>query len=363
MSLEPRTLEKPNEAASTRMVSLGVGAIVLIAACNRTPRPPVLGDLDSTMGDSAALDARSADTEAGRDDTGPRDARDEDADAMLDRLDTVDAAVIPDGTDAAVVLNDGPRTDACGARGESCCQVSCQAGLACMGGRCLDIVQDCGASGRPCCILPAGVTNCNPGFGCAAGVCTVCGDEGQVCCTPDTGFRCRGTRGCFGGVCMTLPTECGRLNESCCNGSVCVSGTRCTASTGRCGMAPTCGERGLPCCASGQPCFAGICQSGMCLPPPITCGRNNQPCCTNDQCAVLYQCSAGVCRLRSPTCGDLGQPCCPEFDGCGSALLCASGQCIARTGICGIPGMSCCPVPMYPQQCRPGAVCRDGACQ
>lgn len=331
---EPRMAESLGWAGVTRRASYGLWIAALITGCNGTMRPPVLNDFD-VGSEAAAPDVRD-----GGDVPSPMNVM-----------------------DVAQARGDGPGTVACGGRGESCCQISCQAGLACMAGRCLDIVEGCGAIGRPCCVLPAGVTNCNAGLGCNAGICTTCGDEGQVCCTPDTGFRCRGARGCFTGVCVTPPASCGRVGDPCCGGITCVSGARCRASTGLCEPGPTCGDRGLPCCATGYACFAGICQSGRCLPPPVTCGRISQPCCPGDQCAVLYRCQGGLCQLRTPTCGDLGLPCCPKFDGCGSRLLCDGARCIERSDSCGVPGLPCCEVPRYPAACQPNVVCVDGTCR
>lgn len=352
------------EARGARTVLCFASIVVWLAGCEKAQLPPVLNAFDtfpfaeigSEPHDANAFDMPESSIDVGMLDGGPT----AEADGVVE---VGDANTSFDARNETQAPSDVPGADACGGRGEACCIVSCHTGLSCMGGRCLDIVADCGAIGRPCCILPAGRTNCNPGLGCAMGVCSVCGDESQVCCTPDTGYRCRGTLGCFSGVCMTVPAGCGRLGETCCTGAVCVPSARCSAGSGMCEPRPSCGDRGLPCCSTGLLCIAGICQSGTCLPPPTTCGRLSQQCCPQDQCAVLYRCEAGTCQLRTPTCGRVGLPCCPEFDGCGSAAICAGGLCIAREGSCGVPGFPCCPVPMFPMPCQPGVVCRDGTCR
>jgi len=141
----------------------------------------------------------------------------------------------------------------CGAKTEPCCEGKCNAGLACVAGKCGD-APPCGASGQPCC----GGSACNSGLACQSGKCAA------------------GT-----------PVACGGSGQSCCAGGACVSGLACNGMT-----CVACGGGGQTCCGGGA-CAGGlVCSGGAC----VACGGSRQPCCLGGICGGGLWCGSGACQ-------------------------------------------------------------------
>lgn len=200
----------------------------------------------------------------------------------------------------------------------------------------LDVVVPCGGRGEMCCA--GGV--CRGGDRCVGGVCVACGGSGQACCVNDA---CGAGSACVGGTCA----PCGGSGQPCCAGGACAGRTVCTSA--RC---TACGASGQPCCA-GSSCDAGrVCSGGRCA----LCGANGQPCCAGGACVatgnpcVAAACASGVCRHTvrgdgTSAGGTAAMRCCggaavdistnPNHCG-GCGMRCGSGACEPLSAIpCG----------------------------
>lgn len=97
---------------------------------------------------------------------------------------------------------------------------------------------------------------------------------------------------------------------------------------------PTCGARGLACCASGSACyFALTCQSGVCLPPATdagVCGGLGQACCSGSCTASGTVCQSNVCVAQStPDAGtDAGNQLKMTGEACTADAQCVDGTCL-----------------------------------
>ncbi|HEY1693004.1 MAG TPA: hypothetical protein VGG39_12630 [Polyangiaceae bacterium] len=225
------------------------------------------------------------------------------------------------GADAGQDGTSPDGTVGCGGADASCCNgTACDNGLTCAAGVC---VAPCGDSGEACC----NGTACNAGLTCGGGTCNGASDDGgqEASSGSDAGSDAHVVDS--GGTDAPPDAACGGLNEGCCGGATCNSGTVCAFGTCQTCAAVNCGYAGQTCCCSGTTCFQDQgCWQGVCQ-----CGQPGNVCCTSfgESCNLTTTtCSdAGLCTY----CGTAGAPCCANgfVSPCTASLKCEqdSGTC------------------------------------
>lgn len=196
-----------------------------------------------------------------------------------------------------------------------------------------------------------------------------CGDSDCNAAACDAG-NCRVNGRCGGGVCMSLPKDCGPASgchdAGVCNmtnnqcdfpplpmGTPCDDADKCT-STDRCNATGVCAGT-FGCTATG--CGAAFCDAGNCDVAPMTGGPCNDgmACTRNDMCSGMtctgtsYSCigvPAPVCQLPNGCDGDGGCLFAPVGDG----FACDGGRCVA--GSC-LPDFGYAPSNVVPSMVPP----------
>jgi len=231
-----------------------------------------------------------------------------------------------------------------------------------------------------------GVAAMAPGLGveipaaCPGAMAQPCGDgtcapEGATCC--DDGTYCADGQLCTaGGGCAAAPRCGGAWPVPCPDGTCAPAGASCCGGGRFCRSGTCCGEGA--CCAPFEACVAGRCVPGAqaaCDDParPIPCPDGacapvGGSCCGDGRiCASGTCCGEGACCFSGEQCVD-GRCVGPDAPNpkCRGAwpVTCADGTCApAGAACCGegrycAAGSSCCGSTC----CRPGEICRDGAC-
>jgi len=273
----------------------------------------------------------------------------------------------------------------CECQWESCDDLCCDQGQACVDGACC--VPDCagaqcgdadgcgGLCDGPCtdilyqecvagacaCIHDACAGGCcPPGETCQGGACAPCDPvcDGASCGDDDgCGGLCDGAcpgaeEVCFDGLCVCAFSACG---DACCGeGELCADGLCCTPLTcvetgAACGTPPDgCGGT-LDCgsCGGGATCT----QDFQCQCDGLSCG---DACCSPGE--VCHQgscCGPLTCEGEGIECGTL-------IDGCGASLDC--GTCGANEDCSFLQTCVCVDVSCGGLCCAPGQTCQGGAC-
>ncbi len=149
----------------------------------------------------------------------------------------------------------------------------------------------CGGEDQFCCEGD----QCSEGLACRDGVCSHCGDEGDVCCPSEA--PCSPGLVCSEDECV----QCGLLGNPCCVGSEpCVIGK---GENNECyeGYCRSCGFDGAPACSGGSICLDGqLLTGGRCE----RCGEANNPCCSSSSSAYVcdpkddLECKLGFCSKK-----------------------------------------------------------------
>ncbi len=227
---------------------------------------------------------------------------------------------------------------ACLALGQCCSNGDCAAGFACIDNACIcQASTSCATAGQEC-----GTFNDNCGVINDCGACTepeTCGGGGTpgVCGCTST-VSCEGKCGVVTSECGTV-TDCGNPCGPCqaCTSNTCVAtgnGTSCSANA----------------CIQGAICIDGVCSGGspVTCPPDVSDRCNSIECdpalgcvktptneggsCTDDPCFPGI-CRSGVCQdsdIECPPCQTCAQgQCIPggNGDSCGNGLHCYAGNC------------------------------------
>jgi EGF domain-containing protein len=186
-----------------------------------------------------------------------------------------------------------------------------------------------GCSGHGTCDMAGGACQCDPGFtgpDCSQALPSETPTETATETPTETATETPTDTPADTPTATPTNTPCGGLNQPCCAGNSCDTGTTCFF-----GQCVTCGGAGQPCCSGGQcdssdlvcltfgpgvptqngfTCGPVIPSSSTLGPAPVEqccvpCGDANEPCCSGNTCNGSLVCVGGppapACRVPTPT--------------------------------------------------------------